>query len=88
MEQLLRLGLEATILVTGGDTLLAFMEHIGQSALIPIGELAPGVVLFQIEYRKKRYNIISKSGGFGSADLLLDLKKIIDQKTSKEELVC
>ena len=88
LEQLLRLGLEATILVTGGDTLLAFMEHIGQSALIPIGELAPGVVLFQIEYREKRYNIISKSGGFGSADLLLDLKKIIDQKTSKEELVC
>lgn len=88
LEQLLRLGLEATILVTGGDTLLAFMEHIGQSALIPIGELAPGVVLFQIEYREKRYNIISKSGGFGSADLLLDLKKIIGQKTSKEELVC
>ena len=77
-----------TLLMTGGDTLLAFMEHIGQSALIPIGELAPGVVLFQIEYREKRYNIISKSGGFGSADLLLDLKKIIGQKTSKEELVC
>lgn len=88
LEQLLRMGLDATILVTGGDTLLAFMKHIGQNALIPIGELAPGVVLFQIKYLEKQYNIISKSGGFGSAALLLDLKQTLNGKISKEELVC
>lgn len=29
LERLLSLGLEATVLVTGGDTLLAFMQRIG-----------------------------------------------------------
>lgn len=53
LERLLSLGLEATVLVTGGDTLLAFMQRIGQDKLIPLGELAPGVVLSQIEYCRK-----------------------------------
>ena len=88
LERLLCLGMDATFLVTGGDTLLAFMRCIGQNELIPIGELAPGVVLSQIEYRGKQYNIISKSGGFGSANLLLDLKKAIQSENLKEELTC
>ena len=88
LERLLALGLDATVLVTGGDTLLAFMRRIGQNALMPIGELAPGVVLSQIEHRGKRYNIVSKSGGFGSASLLLDLEETINSGKSKEELIC
>ena len=68
--------------LSGADLISRASEH-----QIPL-EMDRCVVLFQIEYREKRYNIISKSGGFGSADLLLDLKKIIGQKTSKEELVC
>lgn len=88
LERLLVLGLEATVLVTGGDTLLAFMQRVGQDKLIPLGELAPGVVLSQIEYRNKKYAILSKSGGFGSDRLLLDLKERLSLQQFEEEEVC
>ncbi len=88
LERLLSLGLEATVLVTGGDTLLAFMQQIGQDKLVPLGELAPGVVLSQIEYRRKKYAILSKSGGFGSDRLLLDLKDKLSLQKTEEEEVC
>lgn len=88
LERLLSLGLDATVLVTGGDTLLAFLERIGQDTLIPLGELAPGVVLSQIEYRRKKYAILSKSGGFGTDRLLLDLKEKLSLQKLEEEEVC
>ena len=56
--------------------------------LIPLGELAPGVVLSQIEYRRKKYAILSKSGGFGSDRLLLDLKEKLSLQKLEEEEVC
>lgn len=77
LQRLLDLGLERTLLVTGGDTLMAFMKRIGQDTLIPIRELAPGVVLSQIRYRGKTFNLMSKSGGFGAETLLTDLEHII-----------
>ena len=87
LERLLSLGVKSTVLVTGGDTLLAFMERIGQNRLIPLGELAPGVVLSQIAYHKEKYAIISKSGGFGDEHLLLELReKLMAQKIEEEEV--
>lgn len=68
-------GLEGTILCTGGDTLLALMKQVNVSELIPVGELAAGVVLTQFIYNGKTYNIISKSGGFGEPDLFIKLAK-------------
>ncbi len=88
LERFLSLGLDATVLVTGGDTLLAFLQRVGQDKLIPLGELAPGVVLSQIEYRRKKYAILSKSGGFGSDRLLLDLKEKLSLQKLEEEEVC
>lgn len=66
-------GLDGTILCTGGDTLLALMKQVGVSALVPVGELAPGAVLTRFRYRNKDYNIISKSGGFGAPDLFIKI---------------
>lgn len=87
VERLIGNGLEATLLVTGGDTLLALMRELHQDSLVPVCELAPGVVLSRIQYREKEISLISKSGGFGSTDLLCDLaEKIIPD--SKEEMVC
>lgn len=88
LERLLSLGLDATVLVTGGDTLLAFLQRVGQDKVIPLGELAPGVVLSQIEYRRKKYAILSKSGGFGSNRLLLDLKEKLSLQKLEGEEVC
>ena len=91
LERLLRQGLEATLLITGGDTLLAFLREIHQDTLVPIGELAPGVVLSRIRYQEKQHYMISKSGGFGAASLLLDLRDRLTQqetKRTREELAC
>lgn len=77
LKALLDKGTEATILVTGGDTLLAGMSQLGQEELIPIREITPGVVLSQIRYREHNYNLLSKSGGFGTPDLLAQLQEII-----------
>ncbi len=87
LKRLLDTGLDATLLVTGGDTLMAFMKQIGLAELIPICELASGVVLSQIHYCGKRYNLLSKSGGFGSKTLLADLEKILIRQ-NREVAVC
>lgn len=76
LQRLLDMGLERDLLVTGGDTLQGFMRHIGQSVLIPLGEPMPGVVQSQIQYGGKTFNLLSKSGGFGSETLLLNLEAV------------
>lgn len=78
MKRLLDGGLDATILCTGGDTLLAMMRTLGVAELVPAGEVATGSVLTSFVYHKKVYYIISKSGGFGEPDLFCRLAKLIE----------
>ena len=77
LKALLDHGTEATLLITGGDTLLAGMNQLGQEELIPIQEITSGVVLSQIHYCGNTYSLLSKSGGFGTKDLLAQLQEII-----------
>ena len=72
-KNLLDLGLNARLMCVGGDTLLALMQAVKVSELIPICELSKGVVLTSFIYRGKIYYIMTKSGGFGEADLLVRL---------------
>lgn len=62
-------------MIVGGDTLLAFLESIQCSALRPVCEPRPGVVLFRVDYRGHQYEILAKSGGFGEQDLFVTLQK-------------
>ena len=87
LERLLARGLRRTMLVTGGDTLMSFMEKIHLNELSPICELFPGIVLSQIQYLGQTYSLVSKSGGFGESSLFIDLEKMIHD-SNKEELVC
>lgn len=75
IKKLLDSGLLATLLCTGGDTLLALMQAVGVTELTPLGEMATGVVLTKFVYKSKTYHIISKSGGFGDHDLFVTLAK-------------
>lgn len=77
VKQMLDGGLRATLLCTGGDTLLALMRAVGISELTPICEMATGVVLTEFVYNKKTYYIISKSGGFGDEDVFVKLAQRI-----------
>lgn len=73
VKELLDGGLEATLLITGGDTLKGFLEKVGITRLQPICEVTPGAVLSGFRYRDQVYHVISKSGGFGRESLIEDL---------------
>ena len=85
MKRLLDGGLEATLMCTGGDTLLALMRTVNVAELTPVCELATGVVLTYFVYQGKTYYIISKSGGFGEPDLLCRLAELTDAGTNQKE---
>lgn len=73
LKVLLKDGLESTLMITGGDTLLGCMEQLGVREMEPVCELAPGTVLSRFSMGEKKNQVISKSGGFGQETLLLDL---------------
>lgn len=77
VKRMLDNGLNATLLCTGGDTLMALMQAVEVSELTPICEMATGVVLAEFIYKEKTYHIISKSGGFGDKDLFIKLAEKI-----------
>lgn len=85
---LLDRGLKATLLCTGGDTLLALMRTVGADRLTPICEAAPGVVLTDFVYREKVYHIFSKSGGFGDPDLFREVAALVGAGNYKEDALC
>ncbi|WP_366925946.1 four-carbon acid sugar kinase family protein [uncultured Clostridium sp.] len=77
VKELIQMGLDTTLLITGGDCLTGFMKHIGREEIAPVCEMAPGTVLSGIEIGDKTFAVISKSGGFGSSTLMADLAGII-----------
>lgn len=79
-KRLLDGGLKATLMCTGGDTLLAIMQALGAKELLPLCELFPGVVLSEFVYQNKVYRMISKSGGFGEPDMLCKLIELLKAK--------
>jgi len=73
-----------TLLITGGDTLLQCMQCIGAAELVPVCELEEGVVLASFTYKGCTRFIITKSGGFGRENLLIELADFI-ARTAPEE---
>ena len=71
---------ERTILITGGDTLLQGMNSMQVYRMFPLAEVFPGVVLSRVTLHGRERLIITKSGGFGKASLLADLKELIEQQ--------
>ena len=66
---------------------MAMMRQVSVSELVPVCELAPGVVLTDFTYHGTLYHIISKSGGFGEPDLLCSLANLLGVE-KKEDTVC
>ncbi len=74
-KKLLDKGFSGTLMCTGGDTLLALMQAVGAHELTPVCELESGVVLSYFTYNGNVYDIITKSGGFGSPTLICSLAR-------------
>ena len=77
LKNLMDKGIERTFLVMGGDTLQSFLYQVGVAQMRPIKEILPGSVLSEFEWNGKIYHLVSKSGGFGDADLILKLEQLI-----------
>ena len=73
LRELLSDGLVCSMLLTGGDTLIACMRQLGVKEMEPICEMGPGIVLSRFWSRGAPCQVISKSGGFGGETLLTDL---------------
>lgn len=80
LKHMLDNGLRAVWLVTGGDTLLGFMKEIRQWELKPIRQIRPGCVLTRLYYNGREHHIITKSGGFGDENLLVELTEELKGK--------
>jgi uncharacterized protein YgbK (DUF1537 family) len=62
------------LVIFGGDTAIAVMRALGVSRILPEGEPLPGVVRSRIVLPGGELTLITKSGGFGNEDVLLQLK--------------
>jgi D-threonate/D-erythronate kinase len=62
-----------TILLSGGDTASAVLGTFGCHDVEVCGEAAPGLPWFEAVLNGRRVQLISKSGGFGTEDCLVDV---------------
>ncbi|ETA81838.1 four-carbon acid sugar kinase family protein [Youngiibacter fragilis] len=73
VKRLLQEGLDSAIMITGGDTLMGFINQTDIKEITPIEDVVSGTVLFTIEFEGRTVQILSKSGGFGNEKLLITL---------------
>ena len=75
-------------MIIGGDTLMGFMQQLSEAEISPLGEAAPGAVLFTAPMATRVSRIIvSKSGGFGDEDLLSRIRQNLQKGTEDDEAV-
>lgn len=74
-------------MIIGGDTLMGFMQQLPEAEISPLGEAAPGAVLFMALMAGHVSRIIvSKSGGFGTEDLLSRIRQNLQKGTEDEAI--
>lgn len=76
-KEMVERGLNYTISMTGGDTLMGFMRLTGTTELVPICEIGKGAVLSAMRWSGKRIQVISKSGGFGESDIYEQMYDVV-----------
>lgn len=82
VKGILEYKIDTTILMTGGDTLMGYMKLAHCTQLEPVCEIEPGVVVSFLEKNGHKQQVISKSGGFGTKDIL---ERIANKIITKEK---
>lgn len=67
-----------TIVVFGGDTAMEIMNALGCRGIRPRKEIVPGVAISEVMSDKYKVNLVSKAGGFGNENVLLEIKKFLE----------
>ncbi|RMQ44940.1 hypothetical protein ALQ04_01406 [Pseudomonas cichorii] len=61
-----------SLIATGGETARAILLEAGIEHMMLLGEIATGVVLSQAQLAGRSLNVVTKAGGFGQPDTLLE----------------
>lgn len=70
-------GLDSSMLLTGGDTLLGCIHNMDNAQLTPVCEFETGIVLSELVSGSNKTHVFTKSGGFGDETLLVDMAEKI-----------
>jgi len=65
------------LVATGGDTAIAILHVLAQSALEVMGDLLPGIPYCRLEIGGRPVWLITKAGGFGTRDTFTDLVRLL-----------
>jgi len=77
----LQSSIRKTMMITGGDTLLQCMNQMEVWEMEPIYQVFSGVVLSRFRLAGKSHYAVTKSGGFGDENMLLNLRaRILSQE--------
>ncbi len=81
VKYLLEHGMEYTIMMTGGDTLMGLMKVMNCTQLYPVCEIEKGAVLSLLIWNGRKIQVISKSGGFGGKEIITRIaEKVIERQ--------
>ncbi|MBQ4227628.1 MAG: hypothetical protein II697_05435, partial [Clostridia bacterium] len=72
-KALVNAGFQGTLCFFGGDVLSAALGNLECSALAPVCEIEPGVVIAKAILPDQEITIVTKSGSFGSPDIIQKL---------------
>ena len=74
---ILRRDCHDALVVIGGETAQAILDELNISELIPLGELLPGVPASEARLDGRPLIVISKAGGFGPPDVLIQIHRAL-----------
>jgi uncharacterized protein YgbK (DUF1537 family) len=63
------------MVVTGGDTAIAVLEESGCTVIDVCGNLMPGIPFSQFEWKGRPIHLVTKAGGFGTANTFVDIAR-------------
>ncbi len=69
-----------TCVVFGGDTLMGIMHAMSFTGIRPLTEITSGTVLSEVEGASGTHFLISKAGGFGQEDIILEIIRYVRGK--------
>lgn len=76
---------DSAVFLIGGDTLISYLHLMHAHKIEPLRELVPGVVQAKLHCSMGTRNIISKSGGFSSKDVIIQVTKMLRGEISERK---
>ena len=70
-----------TLVILGGDTMLAIARELGWTSFVPRGEVVPGVAVSKVGGVPHALLVVSKAGGFGDTAVLTKIKEGLRHET-------